>query len=106
MKILGIIPARYNSTRFPGKPLVVINGKTMIEHVWNGVNNTGLVDHVVVATEDKRIMETVAGFGGDVDELIGRARGIRHVHQGILRGHGRPFAFSSPTSRLRPSPLH
>ena len=65
MKILGIIPARYNSTRFPGKPLVVINGKTMIEHVWNGVNNTGLVDHVVVATEDKRIMETVAGFGGE-----------------------------------------
>ena len=65
MKILGIIPARYNSTRFPGKPLVEIGGKTMIEHVWNGVKNTGLVDHVVVATEDKRIMETVAGFGGE-----------------------------------------
>ena len=50
MKILGIIPARYNSTRFPGKPLVVINGKPMIEHVWHGVADTGLVDHVVVAT--------------------------------------------------------
>ena len=65
MKILGIIPARYNSTRFPGKPLVEINGKTMIEHVWYGVNNTGLLDHVVVATEDKRIMEAVASFGGE-----------------------------------------
>ncbi len=65
MKVLGIIPARYSSTRFPGKPLVVINGKTMIEHVWNGVSGTGLVDKVLVATEDKRIMDAVAAFGGD-----------------------------------------
>ncbi len=65
MKILGIIPARYNSTRFPGKPLVMIDGKPMIEHVWNGVMNTGLVDRVLVATEDKRILETVQAFGGE-----------------------------------------
>lgn len=65
MKILGIIPARYNSTRFPGKPLVNINGKPMIEHVWNGVHGTNLVDRILVATEDKRIMEAVASFGGD-----------------------------------------
>ena len=65
MKVLGIIPARYSSTRFPGKPIVVINGKTMIEHVWNGVSGTGLVDKVLVATEDKRIMDAVAAFGGD-----------------------------------------
>ena len=65
MKVLGIIPARYSSTRFPGKPLVIINGKTMIEHVWNGVSGTGLVDKVLVATEDKRIMDAVAAFGGD-----------------------------------------
>ena len=65
MKILGIIPARYNSTRFPGKPLVKIGDKTMIEHVWNGVYGTNIVDRVVVATEDKRIMDAVAAFGGE-----------------------------------------
>ena len=65
MKILGIIPARYSSTRFPGKPLVIINDKPMIEHVWNGVKSTGLLDRVVVATEDKRIMDAVAKFGGE-----------------------------------------
>ena len=65
MKILGIIPARYSSTRFPGKPLVNINGKPMIEHVWDGVMSTGLVDRILVATEDKRIMDAVTAFGGD-----------------------------------------
>ena len=65
MKVLGIIPARYNSTRFPGKPLVMIDNKPMIEHVWEGVYNTGIVDRVVVATEDKRIMDAVAAFGGE-----------------------------------------
>ena len=65
MKVIGIIPARYNSTRFPGKPLVVIKDKPMIEHVWRGVSDTGLVDHVVVATDDKRIMDTVQSFGGE-----------------------------------------
>ena len=65
MKILGIIPARFNSTRFPGKPLVMINDKPMIEHVWNGVKGTGLVDRVVVATEDKRIVDAVQAFGGE-----------------------------------------
>lgn len=64
MKILGIIPARFNSTRFPGKPLAIINGQPMIEHVWNGVSETGLLDRVVVATEDKRIVEAVNSFGG------------------------------------------
>ena len=65
MKILGIIPARFNYKRFPGKPLVMINDKPMIEHVWNGVKGTGLVDRVVVATEDKRIVDAVQAFGGE-----------------------------------------
>lgn len=65
MKILGMIPARYNSTRFPGKPLVMIDDKPMIEHVWNGVIGTGLVDRLVVATEDKRILDAVHAFGGE-----------------------------------------
>lgn len=65
MKTIGIIPARYASTRFPGKPLVIINGKPMIEHVWHGVYDTGLLDRVVVATEDERIFKTVKDFGGE-----------------------------------------
>lgn len=65
-RTLGIIPARYASTRFPGKPLAMIDGKTMIERVWTGVSNTGLLDDVVVATDDQRIYDAVRGFGGDV----------------------------------------
>lgn len=65
MQILGIIPARYASTRFPGKPLAMIGGKPMIEHVWRGVSNTGAVDRVIVATDDQRIADTVKAFGGE-----------------------------------------
>lgn len=66
MQILGIIPARYASTRFPGKPLALIGGRPMIEHVWRGVSDSGLMDRVVVATDDQRIADAVKAFGGDV----------------------------------------
>ncbi len=66
MKVLGVIPARYASTRFPGKPLVDIGGKSMIERVYAQVRKATLIDHVVVATDDIRIMEHVQGFGGNV----------------------------------------
>jgi 3-deoxy-manno-octulosonate cytidylyltransferase (CMP-KDO synthetase) len=62
MNVLGIIPARYASTRFPGKPLVDIHGKTMIEHVYEKVSKK--IEHVVVATDDDRILRCVRGFGG------------------------------------------
>ncbi len=64
MKILGIIPARYASTRFPGKPLVDIYGKTMIQRVYEQSIKTKGLAHVVVATDDERIAEEVANFGG------------------------------------------
>ncbi len=64
MKFLGIIPARYASTRFPGKPLADINGKTMIQKVYEQVAKA--LDHVYVATDDKRIEEVVKNFGGNV----------------------------------------
>ncbi|MFP4016407.1 MAG: 3-deoxy-manno-octulosonate cytidylyltransferase [Halanaerobiales bacterium] len=64
MKIAAIIPARYESTRFPGKPLAAIKGKPMIEHVFNRVKDIEEIDEVIVATDDKRIMERVKAFGG------------------------------------------
>jgi 3-deoxy-manno-octulosonate cytidylyltransferase (CMP-KDO synthetase) len=64
MKILAVIPARYDSTRFPGKPLAGINGKPMIQHVYERVMEAKLVDKVLVATDTERIFEAVKNFGG------------------------------------------
>jgi len=66
MKTLGIIPARYASTRFPGKPLANILGKPMIQRVYEQCKKCKSLTHVVVATDDKRIAEVVKKFGGDV----------------------------------------
>lgn len=66
MKVLGIIPARYASSRFPGKPLIDLKGKTMIQRVYEGVQKSTKIDRVVVATDDKRIVSCVEGFGGEV----------------------------------------
>ena len=65
MAFIGIIPARYASTRFPGKPLALIHGKPMIQVVYEHVLEAGL-DQVAVATDDERIAECVRGFGGQV----------------------------------------
>ncbi len=64
LKFSGIIPARYASTRFPGKPLVMINGKTMIHRVY--IQASKVLEHVCVATDDHRIEEEVLRFGGRV----------------------------------------
>lgn len=64
MKFLGIIPARYASTRFPGKPLVEIGGMLMIERVFKQVSSS--LDDVWVATDDERIFKAVESFGGKV----------------------------------------
>jgi 3-deoxy-manno-octulosonate cytidylyltransferase (CMP-KDO synthetase) len=66
MKIVGIIPARYASTRFPGKPLIDINGKSMIQRVYEQVLLSKNLNDVIVATDDKRIEEHVISFGGKV----------------------------------------
>ena len=65
MKFIGIIPARYTSTRFPGKPLVEIHGKSMIQRVYEQCVKAEL-DQVVVATDDSRIFEHIKSFGGEV----------------------------------------
>lgn len=66
MKTLAIIPARYASTRFPGKPLVEIDGKSMIERVYEQVVQSKEVDRVVVATDDDRIFKHIKSFEGEV----------------------------------------
>ncbi len=64
MKILGIIPARYASTRFPGKPLVQIKGKSMIQRVYEQAGKAKSLSEVIVATDDERIANEVKSFGG------------------------------------------
>jgi 3-deoxy-manno-octulosonate cytidylyltransferase (CMP-KDO synthetase) len=61
-KITGIIPARYASTRFPGKPLAMLGEKPMVQWVYEGC--TGVFDHIAVATDDHRIADVVEAFGG------------------------------------------
>jgi len=65
MSVLAVIPARYTSTRFPGKPLVLIAGKPMIQHVYERVSCVSRIDSVLVATDDERIRAVVADFGGE-----------------------------------------
>ena len=63
MRNVIIIPARYASTRFPGKPLAELWGKPMIQHVYERAVSSGL-EEVYVATDDERIFKTVESFGG------------------------------------------
>ena len=64
MSIIAVIPSRYASTRLPGKPLVDICGKTMVQRVYEQVSKVGLFDEVLVATDDQRIFDAVSAFGG------------------------------------------
>lgn len=66
MKVLGVIPARYASTRFPGKPLVDIQGKTMIQRVYEQAMKAKSLSKVIVATDDERIFNHVQSFKGEV----------------------------------------
>ncbi|HSM49114.1 MAG TPA: 3-deoxy-manno-octulosonate cytidylyltransferase [Draconibacterium sp.] len=68
MKFIAIIPARYESTRFPGKPLALINNKPMIQWVYENVVKT--VDEAWVATDDERILKAVENFGGRAIETL------------------------------------
>ncbi|MCT4561203.1 MAG: 3-deoxy-manno-octulosonate cytidylyltransferase [Crocinitomicaceae bacterium] len=66
MKVLGIIPARFDSSRFPGKPLLDLKGKTMIQRVYEGAQLSNRLSEVIVATDDQRIYDHVVAFGGKV----------------------------------------
>lgn len=66
MSVVAIIPARYGSTRLPGKPLANIGGKPMIQHVYESAARARALDRVLVATDDRRIEMAVRSFGGEV----------------------------------------
>jgi 3-deoxy-manno-octulosonate cytidylyltransferase (CMP-KDO synthetase) len=65
VRTLGVVPARYGAQRFPGKPLALIAGKSLVQRVYEQAAKAERLDKVVVATEDTRILEAVEAFGGD-----------------------------------------
>ena len=65
-QVTAILPARWASTRFPGKPLVKLRGKPLVQHVWERAGRAKLVDRVIVATDDMRIAEAAFAFGAEV----------------------------------------
>jgi 3-deoxy-manno-octulosonate cytidylyltransferase (CMP-KDO synthetase) len=65
VQVLGVIPARYGATRYPGKPLANIGGKTMVQRVWEAAARATLLSKLVVATDDQRIMDHIAELGGE-----------------------------------------
>ena len=64
--VMVVIPARYGSSRFPGKPLAMLVGKPLIQHVYERAHASPMIDQVLVATDDSRIRDAVQGFGGRV----------------------------------------
>ena len=65
--MLGVIPARYGASRFPGKPLAMLWGKPMIQHVWERAHAARGIDELVIATDDARIAEAARGFGASIE---------------------------------------
>ena len=89
MRILGIIPARYASSRFPGKPLVDIRGKSMIRRVYEQAGKADTVERVIVATDDQRIFDAVQGFGGEaVMTRAGHPNGTSRITEAIVGRSG------------------
>ncbi len=66
MSVAGIIPARWASTRFPGKPLALIAGKPLIQHVWEQCKKARKLDRVIIATDDRRIARVAEAFGAEI----------------------------------------
>jgi len=85
MESIGVIPARFESKRLPGKPLLDICGKPMIQHVYEEARKARLLERILVATDDERIRDAVQSFGGDV-VLTSRAHksGTDRVAEAVL----------------------
>ena len=92
-RIVGIIPARWGSTRFPGKPLHAIAGKPLLRHVWDQCRRAKALDSVIIATDDMRIAEAAFAWGAEVSltnphhasgtdriaEVAAKLRGVSHI---------------------------
>ena len=70
MKVIGVIPSRYDSRRFPGKPLIDLDGKSMIQRVYEGVMRSSKIHQVIVASDDQRIVDEVESLGKCNDDLF------------------------------------
>ena len=75
-RVLGVIPARFDSTRFPGKPLADLAGSPMIEHVWRRASECDQLDRLVVATDDKRIFDAAVAFGAEASMTSASCVGV------------------------------
>src|SRR5438552_15261941 len=85
-KIVVVIPARYGSTRLPGKPLISLAGKPMIQRVCERARLAESADRVIVATDDERIVKAVEGFGGEARMTRTEHRtGTERVAEGAAR---------------------
>ncbi len=89
MKILGIIPSRFEAERFPGKPLVDIKGKTLIQRVYEQCIKSEKLSEVIVATDDERILEHVKSFGGNAILTGVQASGTDRCAEAFLKIPGR-----------------
>lgn len=86
MKIIGLIPARFESTRFPGKPLAIIHGKSMIQRVYEQAKQADKLSDVYVATDDERIANEVDQFGGKyVMTLDSHQSGTDRCQEALLK---------------------
>ena len=85
--VIGVIPARYASSRFPGKPLVDLCGKIMIQRVYERASQSKILSRLLVATDDQRIFDAVSAFGGDVvmtpDGIASGTDRIAHVARNL-----------------------
>lgn len=66
VNVLGVIPARYGSQRFPGKPLALLAGKTLLQRTFENARDSGCFERIIIATDDQRIYDHVVEFGGEV----------------------------------------
>jgi 3-deoxy-manno-octulosonate cytidylyltransferase (CMP-KDO synthetase) len=87
MKVYAIIPARYNSTRFPGKPLALINSIPMWQWVYKAFETCPKVDHVILATDDNRIVDSAISYHANVVLTGSCHSGTDRVHE-VAKGHG------------------
>jgi len=109
-KVVGIIPARYDSKRLPGKPLVLIHERPMIEHVYQRALQAASLERLVVATDDPRIQKTVAQFGGEVlmtsrEHLSGTDRVAEAARQLLLQDDAIVINIQGDEPLLRPETI-